>query len=263
MAVFGVPVVHEDDALRAVRAAVAVHDASRSSTARATSHLEVRIGINTGEVVTGDPSAGHGFVSGDAVAVGKRLEQAAAPGEIVLGESTHRLVGHAVRRDAARAPGAEGEGRRDDRVPARVRRSGRDRRSRAATTRRSSASEHGARAAARRLRARPPPAARPPRDGRRRLRDRQVAAGARARPLARGQASVARRRAALRTARGRRSRRSARRSGRPGRDESVLEGSSYEVFAATREPVRGARRASGRSSPCSTTSTGRRRPCST
>ncbi|HEY2310824.1 MAG TPA: AAA family ATPase, partial [Gaiellaceae bacterium] len=59
--------------------------------------LEVRIGINTGEVVTGDPSAGHGFVSGDAVNVGKRLEQAAAPGEIVLGESTHRLVEHAVR----------------------------------------------------------------------------------------------------------------------------------------------------------------------
>ncbi|HEV8098227.1 MAG TPA: AAA family ATPase, partial [Gaiellaceae bacterium] len=56
----------------------------------------IRIGINTGEVVTGDHSAGHGFVSGDAVNVGKRLEQAAAPGEIVLGETTHRLVAHAV-----------------------------------------------------------------------------------------------------------------------------------------------------------------------
>ena len=97
MAVFGVPVVHEDDALRAVRAALAVHECVAELDAESEVHLEVRTGINTGEVVTGDPSAGHGFVSGDAVAVGKRLEQAAAPGEIVLGESTYRLVEHAVR----------------------------------------------------------------------------------------------------------------------------------------------------------------------
>ena len=96
MAVFGVPVVHEDDALRAVRAALAVHECVAGLDRESDVHLEVRIGINTGEVVTGDPSAGHGFVSGDAVAVGKRLEQAAAPGEIVLGESTYRLVEHAV-----------------------------------------------------------------------------------------------------------------------------------------------------------------------
>jgi class 3 adenylate cyclase len=97
MAVFGVPVVHEDDALRAVRAAVAVRERVAQLDRESDVRLEVRIGLNTGEVVTGDPSAGHGFVSGDAVAVGKRLEQAAAPGEIVLGEPTHRLVEHAVR----------------------------------------------------------------------------------------------------------------------------------------------------------------------
>ena len=97
MAVFGVPVVHEDDPLRGVRAALAVHECVAELDRESTAHLEVRIGVNTGEVVTGDPSAGHGFVSGDAVAVGKRLEQAAAPGEIVLGESTYRLVAHAVR----------------------------------------------------------------------------------------------------------------------------------------------------------------------
>jgi class 3 adenylate cyclase len=96
MAVFGVPVVHEDDALRAVRAALAVRECVAELDRDSDVHLEVRIGVNTGEVVTADPSAGHGFVSGDAVAVGKRLEQAAAPGEIVLGEPTHRLVGHAV-----------------------------------------------------------------------------------------------------------------------------------------------------------------------
>ncbi len=96
MAVFGVPLVHEDDALRAVRAAVAVRECVAGLDRDSDVRLEARIGVNTGEVVTGDPSAGHGFVSGDAVAVGKRLEQAAAPGEIVLGDSTHRLVEHAV-----------------------------------------------------------------------------------------------------------------------------------------------------------------------
>jgi class 3 adenylate cyclase/tetratricopeptide (TPR) repeat protein len=96
MAVFGVPVVREDDVLRALRAAVAVHECVAELDRESDMHLEVRIGINTGEVVTGDHSAGHGFVSGDAVNVGKRLEQAAAPGEIVLGETTHRLVAHAV-----------------------------------------------------------------------------------------------------------------------------------------------------------------------
>jgi class 3 adenylate cyclase/tetratricopeptide (TPR) repeat protein len=96
MAVFGVPVVREDDVLRAVRAAVAVHECVAELDRESDVNLEVRIGINTGEVVTGDPSTGHAFVSGDTVNIGKRLEQAAAPGEIVLGETTHRLVGHAV-----------------------------------------------------------------------------------------------------------------------------------------------------------------------
>ena len=96
MAVFGVPLVHEDDVLRAVRAAAAVRDCVAELDRDSEVKFEVRIGVNTGEVVTGDPSAGHGFVSGDAVNVGKRLEQAAGPGEIILGESTYRLVEHAV-----------------------------------------------------------------------------------------------------------------------------------------------------------------------
>ena len=98
MAVFGVPVVHEDDALRAVRAAVAmrgsVEEVERGLGADA--HLQVRIGVNTGEVAVSDPSVGHNFVSGDAIAVGKRLETAAGAGEILVGETTHRLVAHAV-----------------------------------------------------------------------------------------------------------------------------------------------------------------------
>ena len=105
MAVFGVPATHEDDALRAVRAATAMQAAlaplndelERTWGAR----LDSRIAINTGEVVAGDPSAGHGFVTGDAVNLAKRLQTAASPGEIVIGDATHALVRHAVRTTVA------------------------------------------------------------------------------------------------------------------------------------------------------------------
>jgi len=58
--------------------------------------IAARIGVNTGEVVAGDPSAGQRLVTGDAVNVAARLEQAASPGEIFLGETTYRLVKDAV-----------------------------------------------------------------------------------------------------------------------------------------------------------------------
>jgi class 3 adenylate cyclase/tetratricopeptide (TPR) repeat protein len=100
MAVFGVPVVHEDDALRAVRAASEMRTALRALNQELRVAydvtLEVRTGINTGEVVAGDLVAGQTFVAGDAVNVAARLEQAAPPGEILIGEATYRLV-----RDAA------------------------------------------------------------------------------------------------------------------------------------------------------------------
>jgi class 3 adenylate cyclase/tetratricopeptide (TPR) repeat protein len=96
MAVFGIPAVHEDDALRALRAAIDVRECVEQLDRETDVRLEVRVGVNTGEVVTSDPALGHGFVSGDAVAVGKRLEQAAGPGEIVFGDTTHALVAHAV-----------------------------------------------------------------------------------------------------------------------------------------------------------------------
>jgi class 3 adenylate cyclase/tetratricopeptide (TPR) repeat protein len=87
MAIFGIPQAHEDDALRAVRAAGEI----RAAVARL--GLEARIGLNTGEVV-----AGHGetLVTGDAVNVAARLEQTADPGEVLLGEATHSLVRSAV-----------------------------------------------------------------------------------------------------------------------------------------------------------------------
>jgi class 3 adenylate cyclase/tetratricopeptide (TPR) repeat protein len=88
MAVFGIPQVHEDDALRAVRAAEEI----RAAVARL--GLEVRTGVNTGEVVAGE---GETLVTGDAVNVAARLEQAARPGEVLLGEGTSALVRGAVR----------------------------------------------------------------------------------------------------------------------------------------------------------------------
>jgi len=83
MAVFGVPRVHEDDALRAVRAALEMRDALPGL------GLEARIGVNTGEVVTGTEER---LATGDAVNVAARLEQAAKPGEILIGPETLRLV---------------------------------------------------------------------------------------------------------------------------------------------------------------------------
>ena len=83
MAVFGVPVAHEDDALRAVRAA------SEMRAALPELKLLARIGINTGEVVTGTAER---LVTGDAVNVAARLEQVAAPGTVLLGAGTVQLV---------------------------------------------------------------------------------------------------------------------------------------------------------------------------
>ena len=100
MAVFGVPVLHEDDALRAVRAAAemreslaALNDDVRADLGRAP---QARIGINSGEVMAGDHLQGHLIVTGRAVTVAKRFEEAAAANEILISEATHRLVRDAV-----------------------------------------------------------------------------------------------------------------------------------------------------------------------
>jgi len=92
VAVFGIPTVHEDDALRAVRAAVEMREAVREM-----GEVQARIGVNTGDVLARDPTEGESLVVGDAVNVAARLEQAAAPGEVLVGDATWALVGHAVR----------------------------------------------------------------------------------------------------------------------------------------------------------------------
>jgi class 3 adenylate cyclase/tetratricopeptide (TPR) repeat protein len=99
MAVFGVPTLHEDDALRAVRAAsemrqrlAGLNDELRRAYGV---ELEMRLGINTGRVVAGRADA-LTLATGDALNLGKRIQQAAEPGEILLGAETYRLVRDSV-----------------------------------------------------------------------------------------------------------------------------------------------------------------------
>jgi class 3 adenylate cyclase/tetratricopeptide (TPR) repeat protein len=100
MAVYGIPRLHEDDALRAVRGAAELGDALAELNSELEAawgvRLALRTGVNTGEVVVGDAVHGQEIVVGDAVNVAARLEQAAGPGEVLIGEQTWRLV-----RDAA------------------------------------------------------------------------------------------------------------------------------------------------------------------
>ena len=113
MAVFGIPRVHEDDALRAVRAALAVRDRLAELDGELRDRLGTsigwRIGVNTGQVVAGDAGAGQRFVSGDAVNLAKRLEEAAGTGEVVIGDATYRLVRNAVTAEPLEAMAVKGK----------------------------------------------------------------------------------------------------------------------------------------------------------
>ena len=101
MAVFGIPQLHEDDGLRAVRAAAdmrtALADLNRELERDHGVRLACRIGVNTGEVLVGADTSDFGRVTGDAVNTAARLEAAAAPGEVLIGDGTHALVRDAVR----------------------------------------------------------------------------------------------------------------------------------------------------------------------
>jgi class 3 adenylate cyclase len=101
MAVFGLPRMHEDDAVRAVRAAAQMHAAlaELNVTLRAGYGviLETRTGISTGEVVTGAGGGSSRLATGETEKVAADLEQAAAAGEILIGESTYRVVREAVK----------------------------------------------------------------------------------------------------------------------------------------------------------------------
>src|SRR5436309_1677509 len=100
MAVFGVPQVHEDDALRACRAAIEMRDALPEL------RVQARIGLTTGEVVTGTEER---LATGDAVNTAARLEQAAQPGEILIGEPALLLVRGAVEAEPVEALALKGK----------------------------------------------------------------------------------------------------------------------------------------------------------
>ena len=113
MCVFGLPLVHEDDALRAVRGALdlaaGVEQLNVELRVELGVELAVRVGVNTGEVVAGDPSSGQALVTGDAVNTAARLEQAAPAGGILIGELTYRLVSGAVWAEPVAAISARGK----------------------------------------------------------------------------------------------------------------------------------------------------------
>ena len=100
MAVFGIPTAHDDDALRAIRAAVdlgpALSELNETLDRDFGVTISIRTGVNTGEVVAGDPSEGQAFATGDAVVTAQRLESSARAGEILIGDSTYRLAANAV-----------------------------------------------------------------------------------------------------------------------------------------------------------------------
>jgi class 3 adenylate cyclase/tetratricopeptide (TPR) repeat protein len=100
MAIFGVPAVREDDALRAVRAAAELHASLGALNAELQRdfgvQLNLRTGVNTGEVVVGESFGGQDIALGDVVNVAARLEQVADAGEVLLGDATYRLARDAV-----------------------------------------------------------------------------------------------------------------------------------------------------------------------
>jgi DNA-binding SARP family transcriptional activator len=92
MAVFGIPSVHEDDPVRALRAAGELLDALELLNDELERgwgiRIQLRIGVSTGEVVTGDPRTGQALATGSAVHLAARLQQGAAPGEMLVSEAT-------------------------------------------------------------------------------------------------------------------------------------------------------------------------------
>jgi class 3 adenylate cyclase/tetratricopeptide (TPR) repeat protein len=119
MAVFGLPVAREDDALRAVRATAEMKRRLEVLNAELQTQrgvtLSNRTGVHTGEVVAGDATTGQRLVTGDTVNTAARLEQAAPPLEILVGEPTYRLVRNAATVEAVEPLELKGKA---ERVPA-------------------------------------------------------------------------------------------------------------------------------------------------
>lgn len=109
MVVFGMPRLHEDDAERAVRAALAMRAATAELEAELRVGLAIRLGVNTGEAVTGAGDTPQFLLTGDAINVGARLVAGAEPGEILVGERTRTLTSDAIEYGPARRIVAKGK----------------------------------------------------------------------------------------------------------------------------------------------------------
>ncbi|HET7699471.1 MAG TPA: adenylate/guanylate cyclase domain-containing protein [Candidatus Limnocylindria bacterium] len=109
MVVFGIPKLHDDDAERAVRAALAMRDAMADLDRELAVALAARVGVNSGEAVAGSGGEGQFLVTGDAVNVAARLQQAAEPGEVVVGPLTESLTRAAIEYEPRAAVQAKGK----------------------------------------------------------------------------------------------------------------------------------------------------------
>jgi len=116
LALFGAPVAHEDDAERAVRAALRMQETIAKMSERLGMTVQMRIGINTGEVLTGALRAGGDYTAmGDVVNTASRLQNAAVPGEVWVGNSTYSATADSIKYDSVGALTVKG---RDDLVAA-------------------------------------------------------------------------------------------------------------------------------------------------
>jgi class 3 adenylate cyclase/tetratricopeptide (TPR) repeat protein len=106
LALFGAPIAHEDDAERAVRAALKMIDTVHEYAH--TSDLELRVGVNTGEVLVGTLAGTDYTAMGDVVNLAQRLQSAAQPGEVLVGDSTYQLTAAVIEYEPAREVLAKG-----------------------------------------------------------------------------------------------------------------------------------------------------------
>ncbi|MDQ1379400.1 MAG: hypothetical protein QOJ71_119, partial [Actinomycetota bacterium] len=109
IALFGAPIAHEDDAERAVRAALRMHATLAALAPDLGIRVQMRVGVNTGEVLVGAMRAGGlPTVMGDVVNTAQRLEKLAGPGEVVVGPATHAATRASIRYEALGPQGLRG-----------------------------------------------------------------------------------------------------------------------------------------------------------
>ncbi len=109
VALFGAPVAHEDDAERAVRAGLRMHETLAALAPALGVRVQMRIGVNTGEVLVGAMRAGgDATVMGDVVNTAQRLEKLAEPGQVIVGPATHAATHAAIRYEALGPQGLRG-----------------------------------------------------------------------------------------------------------------------------------------------------------